>query len=215
MKKNIKGALVATLICLLPIAVGLALYGRLPQQMPTHWNIHGQVDGYSSKAFAVFGLPLLLAGINLLVWFGLNSDPKRRNIGKAVWYIGLYTAPVISVLMSSVTYLWALGYTQIPVDSVVMALVSVVFIAVGNYLPKCRQNYTSGIKLPWTLNDEENWNKTHRMAGPLWMVCGVLMLVNIFLKQEWLMLAGIFVAAFAPMVYSYLLFRKKQKGEEE
>ena len=215
MKKNIKGALVATLICLLPIAVGLALYGRLPQQMPTHWNIHGQVDGYSSKAFAVFGLPLLLAGINLLVWFGLNSDPKRRNIGKAVWYIGLYTAPVISVLMSSVTYLWALGYTQIPVDSVVMALVSVVFIAVGNYLPKCRQNYTSGIKLPWTLNDEENWNKTHRMAGPLWMVCGVLMLANIFLKQEWLLLAGIFAAAFAPMVYSYLLFRKKQKGEEE
>ena len=215
MKKNIKGALVATLICLLPIAVGLALYGRLPQQMPTHWNIHGQVDGCSSKAFAVFGLPLLLAGVNLLVWFGLNSDPKRRNIGKAVWYIGLYTAPVISVLMSSVTYLWALGYTQIPVDSVVMALVSVVFIAVGNYLPKCRQNYTSGIKLPWTLSDEENWNKTHRMAGPLWMVCGVLMLVNIFLKQEWLMLAGIFIAAFAPMVYSYLLFRKKQKGEEE
>ena len=144
MKKNIKGALVATLICLLPIAVGLALYGRLPQQMPTHWNIHGQVDGYSSKAFAVFGLPLLLAGINLLVWFGLNSDPKRRNIGKAVWYIGLYTAPVVSVLMSSVTYLWALGYTQIPVDSVVMALVGVVFIAIGNYLPKTTKN-TQGV----------------------------------------------------------------------
>ena len=85
---------------------------------------------------------------------------------------------------------------------------------VGNYLPKCRQNYTVGIKIPWTLHDEENWNHTHRMAGYLWIFGGLLMIANIFLKWDWLVFAVVMVAVVVPTIYSYLYYRKHGNVKE-
>ena len=97
--------------------------------------------------------------------------------------------------------------------AVVGLVLGVVFLLVGNYLPKCKQNYTIGIKIAWTLHSEENWNRTHRFAGPIWVVCGMIIMVSaifggVFL---WVMLAAFLVMIIAPVVYSYLLFRKAQK----
>ena len=81
---------------------------------------------------------------------------------------------------------------------------------IGNWLPKCKQTYTLGIKLPWTLADENNWNRTHRFAGPVWVVCGMVIVLCGLIGGAflWVMVAAFLVMVLAPTVYSYLLFKR-------
>jgi len=97
------------------------------------------------------------------------------------------------------------------VPMIISMLVGIMFIIVGNYLPKCRQSYTMGIKLPWTLNDEGNWNATHRVGGWVWTFCGVAMLVTAFLGIFWILIGVMLIAVVVPTIYSYLYYRKHMK----
>ena len=199
------------LLCVLPLFIGLALWNRLPASIPTHWNAEGVIDGYSSRAFAVLFFPLFFTGMELLVSFALKSDPKNHNQDRFMYELGLWVLPVMSVVVMVITYASAFGM-HVPVNVILMTLVGVLFIFLGNQMPKTRQNYTIGIKVPWTLNSERNWNLTHRMAGPLWVIGGLVMILTGFLGNStvlvWVMLAVIFVLAFVPMIYSYLLYKK-------
>ena len=87
-------------------------------------------------------------------------------------------------------------------------VVGLVLAIVGNYLPKCKQNYTIGIKIPWTLNSEENWNRTHRFAGRLWVVCGLVLMFSGFFGGFWIFLGVVLLMVLAPFLYSYVLHRK-------
>ena len=99
-------------------------------------------------------------------------------------------------------------------DKLVYILVGVVMIIIGNYLPKCKQNYTMGIKLPWTLDDEDNWNRTHRLGGWIYVLCGIIFMVGGLLGIGWPVFVIFFVLAMVPMVYSFLLYKKKQKDQQ-
>ena len=216
MKKNPenKSFVITTLLCLVPMALGLALYARLPEQLPTHWDWQGNVNGYMSKPAVVLGLPLFFAAMNGLMHFSLRADPKRANIIGNIRVLIRWTMPVLSLIILPYTYLWALGWQQIPMEKLIPVLVGLLIMGLGNYLPKCRQNYTSGIKLPWTLYDEDNWNRTHRMAGRLWMMGGLGIMVSAFWGGSTLLLAVILAITLIPGIYSYCLYRKKQKGDK-
>ena len=216
MKKNPenKSFVITTLLCLVPMALGLALYARLPEQLPTHWDWQGNVNGYMSKPAVVLGLPLFFAAMNGLMHFSLRADPKRANIIGNIRVLIRWTMPVLSLIILPYTYLWALGWQQIPMEKLIPVLVGLLIMGLGNYLPKCRQNYTSGIKLPWTLYDEDNWNRTYRMAGRLWMVGGLGIMVSAFWGGSTLLLAVILAITLIPGIYSYCLYRKKQKGDK-
>ena len=216
MKKNPenKSFVITTLLCLVPMALGLALYARLPEQLPTHWDWQGNVNGYMSKPAVVLGLPLFFAAMNGLMHFSLRADPKRANIIGNIRVLIRWTMPVLSLIILPYTYRWALGWQQIPMEKLIPVLVGLLIMGLGNYLPKCRQNYTSGIKLPWTLYDEDNWNRTHRMAGRLWMVGGLGIMVSAFWGGSTLLLAVILAITLIPGIYSYCLYRKKQKGDK-
>ena len=216
MKKNPenKSFVSTTLLCLVPVALGLALYARLPEQLPTHWDWQGNVNGYMSKPAVVLGLPLFFAAMNGLMHFSLRADPKRANIIGNIRVLIRWTMPVLSLIILPYTYLWALGWQQIPMEKLIPVLVGLLIMGLGNYLPKCRQNYTSGIKLPWTLYDEDNWNRTHRVAGRLWMVGGLGIMVSAFWGGSTLLLAVILAITLIPGIYSYCLYRKKQKGDK-
>ena len=216
MKKNPenKSFVITTLLCLVPMALGLALYARLPEQLPTHWDWQGNVNGYMSKPAVVLGLPLFFAAMNGLMHFSLRADPKRANIIGNIRVLIRWTMPVLSLIILPYTYLWALGWQQIPMEKLIPVLVGLLIMGLGNYLPKCRQNYTSGIKLPWTLYDEDNWNRTHRVAGRLWMVGGLGIMVSAFWGGSTLLLAVILAITMIPGIYSYCLYRKKQKGDK-
>lgn len=206
-RKHLKLLIITSVITLLPLFAGLILWDRLPAQMPTHWNMAWEVDGWSSKAFAVFGLPLMLLGFQWLCLLGTAADPKRENHPQKVVQLVLWVIPVLSVLLHTLTYAAALG-KQVQMEVILPVFIGLLFSIIGNYMPKCRQNYTIGIKIPWTLNSEENWNRTHRFAGWVWTFGGLVILLAGFFGGFWLFLPITLVMVLAPIVYSGLLYRE-------
>ncbi len=206
--KNKKTLIITSLICLLPMLVGALVYSRLPEQVATHFDLQGNPDGWSSRPFAVFGLPGILLAVNLLIPFALQADPKHKNMSGALVNIVLWTVPLVSLLCSGLTLGRALGY-DLRIEMVLPVFMGLLFVIIGNYLPKTKQSYTMGIKLPWTLNSEENWNRTHRLAGFLWVLGGVYFIVMSFIGWSLAaFLIPIAVMVLVPTVYSYLLYRK-------
>ncbi|MBR5315522.1 MAG: SdpI family protein, partial [Firmicutes bacterium] len=198
---------------LLPIVFGAALYDKMPEQVPIHWNAAGEVDGYAPRIVAIFGMPLFMAALQLLMFFVVLNDPKKQNQSDIMRAIGFWAMPTIGVVMYAVTLFMALGY-DLPIVSIVMVLCGMMFIICGNYMPKTKQNYTIGIKLPWTLDDPENWYKTHRLASYLWVAGGIVFLASAFIPKMsmYVTLGAALVMVFVPTVYSYMLYRKKQKA---
>ena len=206
--KNNKTLIWTSLVCLIPLVAGAVLYSRLPETVATHWDMSGAANGWSSRAFAAFGLPGILLAVNLFVPFALRADPKRQNMSPALVSVAQWTIPVVSLLGSGLTLARALGY-QVRVERILPALIGVLFIIIGNFLPKTKQSYTMGIKLPWTLASEENWNRTHRLAGFLWVIGGVYFVVMSFFRWS---LAGFLIPVallgLIPTGYSYILYRR-------
>ena len=214
LKKN-KGLMILTsVIILLPVLAGILLWDRLPERMATHWGGNGEADGWSSRPVAVFGLPLFLLAIHWLGVWMTGQDRRNRNQNEKVLQMMFWIAPVISLFGMGSTYASALG--QPPrIDRLAMLLLGIVFTIIGNYLPKCRQNYTIGIKIIWTLSDEENWNATHRLAGKIWTAGGLLLLLCAFLSGTalpWVMPVVLGIMVVIPIAYSWW-FHRKQKGE--
>ena len=210
--KSIRHLLLITSLCTLaPACAGLALWGRLPERVPTHFNFSGVADGWSGKPFAVFGLPLFLLTVHLICAFAVFHDPKAENVHGKIRTLCLWICPAVSLFTASMIYPNALGQA-VDVNLCAMLLTGLLFVVVGNYLPKCRQNYTVGIKLPWTLADEDNWNRTHRMAGPLWAAGGLLIIVDAFLQIQplWVFCVIPLIAGIAPVIYSAALYLKKR-----
>ena len=206
-KKNLKVLIITSIIILLPILAGVVLWDQLPDPMPTHWNAAGEVDGWSSKPFAVFGLPLVLVAAQWLCLLATGADPKKKNHPQKVIYLVLWIIPAMSVVLHTITYLIALGY-GVRMEVVMPVFLGLIFTIIGNYLPKCKQNYTIGIKIPWTLNNEENWNKTHRLAGFLWTFGGVAIMLTGLLGSFWVFLLITLPMVLAPVIYSYVLHRR-------
>ena len=177
MKKYKKMIIITTLVTLLPILLGIILWEKLPDSIATHWGADGQANGWSNKAFAVFGMPCILAAIHLFSVCVTLNDPKRKNIHKKPLALVFWIVPVVSLVTSGFTYMAALG-SDIDIRLIVSIMMGILFIILGNYMPKLQQNYTVGIKLPWTLNSVENWNRTHRFGGKLFIAGGVLTAVS-------------------------------------
>ena len=207
MKASKKEMILSVGLCLLPIVLGLILWKKLPEQVPTHFGLNNEPDGYSSKAFAVFGLPAIMAALDALCLFGLKSDPKAEKHSAVLAKMMLYFIPGLSILVCSLCLLIAVG-KNINLALIIQLMIGVVFVVVGNYLPKCRQNYTMGIKLPWTLNDEDNWNYTHRLGGFVWVIAGLIQLVNAFIGSPWVFFGVVFAAVLIPTIASYIYYRK-------
>ena len=202
-------ALTSVLI-LLPILAGVLLWDRLPDRVATHFNMAWEADGWSGKSFAVFGLPLFLLAVHLACVFAVSLDPRRQNVGRKLYSLVLWICPAVSLFVAAMVYGNALG---VPVNNsqAGMFFLGFVFTVVGNYLPKCRQNYTVGIKLPWTLADEDNWNRTHRLAGPLWVAAGLWVLLCALVGGSALRLIlwPLLAAALIPVGYSALVYLRK------
>ena len=107
----------------------------------------------------------------------------------------------------------ALG-CEIDVEVIMPLVMGVLFLVIGNLLPKCRQSYTMGIKLPWTLNNEENWNKTHRFGGKVWVAGGIIILATAFIGSFWILMGVLLIMVTVPTLYSYLLYRKQTKDSK-
>lgn len=213
MTKEAKRTYILTVaVCLIPIIAGLILYPNLPERMVTHWDASGNPNGWSSRLVAAIVLPGILLAVDLLFPALLRMDPKYSDMPDKTRCLVQWIIPVVELFASGITLGSALG-ADIKVSLFAPMFLGVVFIIIGNFMPKMTQSYTVGIKLPWTLNDEENWDKTHRLAGFVWVACGLLMIAGAFLPCRmtilWILLAAMILV---PTVYSYLLFLKKKKA---
>ena len=208
-KKNLSKLIITSLVILIPILIGIVLWDKLPDQLPIHWDINGAVDSYANKMQAVFAMPLVLVAFQWICVLGTSLDPKKQNINDKMVTLVLWIIPIISLLCNSMVYATALG-NKVNVEIIMPLFMGALFVVIGNYLPKCKQSYTVGIKIPWTLNDEENWNKTHRMAGFLWVIGGILIMATAFLGAFWLFFIVLIPMVIVPFVYSYLLYKKNK-----
>ena len=210
MKKTDKKTLVVTsIVILVPISVGCLLWSKLPDMIPTHFGMDGTPNGWSSKPFTVFGIPIFLLGVHWLNLGITSQDPKYENINDKLYALIVWLCPAISLLLMITCYGKCLGW-KVNIARYVMIGTGSIFMVIGNYLPKCKQNYTVGIKLPWTLDSEENWNHTHRLAGYVWIVGGICIIINAFLEWEWLFMVIVTVMVLVPMVYSVLYYKKNK-----
>jgi uncharacterized membrane protein len=219
-KKNKWKIIISSLVTLLPIVAGLILWDKLPDMVPSHWGPTGEVDAYSSKEFFVFGLPLLMLGLNLLCTIAAGLDPKNKNHEGKPLILVYALIPALTILLSVATY-FAAFELPIPVLNIVIAAFGLMIVVIGNYLPKCKPSYTIGIKISWTLNSEKNWVATHRMAGKLWVIAGALIILTALLPAKliiWFFIPILLASVIVPFVYSYIYYKKydcKESGDED
>ena len=207
-------------ILLVSMAITLALYPSIPDIIPTHWGANGQIDGTGPK-YMLFVFWGIAAGTNFLMLFAEKIDPKGENYKRFPKVFNVFRV-FFTVLLCGMELL-SIGFAFAPqfadMNTIVFVLMGGMFILLGNYMPKVKHNYTFGIKTMWTIASENVWNKTHRMAGPLWVAGGLVMLAMAFIKNSDLvvpvLLAVTFAEVIVPTVYSYIEFQKEKNNKTE
>ena len=213
LKKNKWMMLVTSLLILLPIAAGLILWEQLPEQLPIHWNAAGEVDGWCSKTQGVFLMPVVLLAVHWLCVLVTGQDPKNKDKNEKAKAMILWLIPVLSLVVNGMVYAYALN-RDVNIQTLLPVFLGVVFLVIGNYLPKCSRNSTIGLKLPWTLNSDENWNATHRLTGKIWMSGGLVVAATVFLPANlsfWIMIAIGAVMVLVPAIYSYWFYKTHEE----
>lgn len=213
MNYNIRRELPLLVILIIPLIAAIIIYPHLPEQVPIHWNIRGEVDNYSSRTFGAFFLPLLNIVMYLLFVFLPKIDPKRSNYAKfeSSYLTIRYTFHIFFMLLFGVTMAAALGY-PVSIGKCVAIGVAVLFIIMGNIMGRVRHNYFVGFRLPWTLASEEVWVRTHRLGSRLMVIGGFIALVGAVFTAEAvafvILMAGIFVPMIITAVYSFVLYKR-------
>lgn len=215
MKNYKKMGLLTIVVTLLPILLGVLLWSKLPDLVPMHWGINGEVDGWESKTRAVFFMPCFCAAMQLFLLVMTSIDPRKKAIHRKPMMVVIWLIPVLSLVMNVAVYLIALGF-KVNMVEIILILLGVFFVLIGNYMPKLKKNYTVGIKVPWTLNSEENWIRTHRFGGKVYVVTGIVciisgLLVNLIGENVAfvVIMIVIFSGSFLTMGYSYWLYKAK------
>ena len=209
-KINKKLLLFTSILILLSSLVGCVFWYQLPEKMPTHFNLLGQADGYNHKVFAIFGLPALMLLMHWLLLFLMIKDLKSSNISSKIQVLIYWIIPFVSCLSMISIYGESLGYSMMS-GILAQIFMGVLMIVIGNYLPKTRKNYIIGIRLPWTLENDKNWRKTHRLAGKIWVLGGLLLFLNSFIQiyVYWVFFLTLLLVVLMPGVYSYQLSKSE------
>lgn len=184
---------------LLPSLVGLVLWGTARE---------------AAFPAALLLSPVFLALTLTLCLYLTERLEKDREKNKKINSVVIWTIPLLSNVTFWVSFSIAAGHTELPITRIMGWLFAVIYLVMGNYLPKCRQNSTVGIRVKWTFASEKNWNATHRLAGPCYMVCGFLMIPASFLPEKaatFLLLGLLILGNAIPMVYSYVFYKKQQR----
>jgi len=212
-KINKKLLLFTSILILLSSLVGCVFWYQLPEKMPTHFNLLGQADGYNHKVFAIFGLPALMLLMHWLLLFLMIKDPKSSNISSKIQVLIYWIIPFVSCLSMISIYGESLGYSMMS-GILAQIFMGVLMIVIGNYLPKTRKNYIIGIRLPWTLESDKNWRKTHRLAGKIWVLGGLLLFLNSFVQiyVYWVFFLTLLLVVLMPGVYSYQLSKSESES---
>jgi uncharacterized membrane protein len=207
----------AMVVWLLPAVYLYYVYPTLPQTVPVHYGLNGTVDRYGSKAEFLIG-PFVLIGVSLLVYLLLKFlpaiDPKKKiRYGEATFQ-KLALGLVIFLAALDLGIVYSTVHKGFQMDKVIFPLIGLMFAFLGNLMNSIKPNYFAGIRTPWTLESEDNWRATHRLAGRIWVIGGIaLTVLMLFLPP----VAGtifftscVLVMAFIPIIYSFIYFKNHE-----
>jgi uncharacterized membrane protein len=206
---------IGPMVLLAGLVFAAVVYPSLPARIPTHWGMDGEVDGWSDKMPGAF-LPLLIGFAVWLLLLGLRRiDPRNRNYESfdGTFWILLNVLALFFTALTVVTLGSALGW-PIDVDRMILAGVALLFLVLGNYMPRLRSNFWMGIRTPWTLSSDRVWNDTHRVGGVTMRIGAIITLLALPFRPEIRMAIAIFglvLAGFVPAVYSYFAWKREQK----
>lgn len=213
MKKN-KADIFFIAIILLSILATMLIFKDLPAQIPSHWNINGEIDNYSPKGFTFFTafLPALVYVIMKVI---PRIDPQKDSYEK---HEGAYSATIFSIILFLIGLHWviilsALGYS-IDIIKYIKISLGLLLVIIGRYMPQIRFNYFFGIRTPWTLSSLSVWRKTHMVGGYLYFVMGTVFILSSFFENEmslYIALASLILLSFGIVIYSYILYRNEKK----
>ncbi len=204
----------ANVICFLligaTVVVAVFLYPDLPEQIPTHWNLQGEVDDYTAKPWGVAILPLAAILVFVVMRLIPVISPKGFRTDKFMDVINVFTVAMVGFMCGvAVLVLLEANGQDVRINEMIFAGVGLLFIVLGNYMGKVRKNFFIGIRTPWTLASDEVWSRTHRLGGKVLILIGVFMILNGFVhfSERWL-IAAIMITALVPVVYSFVIYRK-------
>lgn len=196
---NKKSRILCYAFTLLPALIGLVL-----------WNANPKTAFPSAILFT----PVLAALTLALCLYLTGKLEKDREKNKKINSIVIWIIPVLSNVTFWISYAIAVRRMELPIIRIMGWLFAAMYLVLGNYLPKCRPNNVVGIRVKWTASSEENWNATHRLAGPCYMVCGFLMIPVSFLPEKAampLLLLLLLLGNVIPLVYSYTFYKRQQR----
>lgn len=202
---------------LLPFAYAYYLFPTLPEIIPTHFNATGEADAWGNKS-SIFLLPLIMGVVSIIVFMIFQNikklDPKRYSNVDDQLYKKLAVYVVVFLSLLSMLIIYATAHEGVKIEKLLFPFLGLAFAGFGVYMPKIKQNYFAGFRLPWTLESEANWNATHALAGKAWTVGGLLQFLSgLMLQGEWvfiIFISIIIVMVIVPTVYSYLFFKKER-----
>ena len=194
-------------LCLVAILPGLLVYDRLPEEIATHFGLDGNPNGYSSRLFAVVGLPLVVALVQTVYCITTNLFRKEKGMSRAEKVIR-FLIPVVLYAMQIFMLMYAMGKAT-DMMTFLGAIVTVLFLVLGNYLPKVRRTTFFGIRTPHTLANEEVWDKTHRFAGVLHVIAGIICMIMTVTGMNGVFLLVLLALTIGiPFIYSEILYRR-------
>jgi uncharacterized membrane protein len=211
--KNIYRELILWVFLIIPFLYLYQIWNQLPEIVPTHFNLSGEADGWSSKKSLIYLPGFLGIGIYLMMLFLPRIDPKKNISLKDNKYFGIrfFMACFFSMLSTYILYTSLAG--SISNTPLLFGFIGGLFAVLGNYFKNIKPNYFIGIRTPWTLEDERVWYNTHKLGSKVWIIGGLgLLIISIFIQNEKvflpLFLFILLIMVFIPIIYSYIDFKK-------
>ena len=209
------GPWLVALMIIAPFIYGALIFPQLPSKIPTHFNIEGKADAWGGPSSIFLG-PGIMGAVSIFVYVLLSNlkkfDPKKYDEANDTLYkdFAVLTVAFLSALSAIIIYS-STHADEINVGQLILPLVGLSFAGIGWYMPKFKQNYFVGFKLPWTLENVDNWNETHKVAGKIWIYGGLFQVVVTFLLPMKFGFIGFILATavmvIIPTVFSYRMFK--------
>jgi len=191
----------------------IAVYSRLPDRVPVHWDISGEPNRYGSRIEGAFLLPVLMIALLVLMQWYPSRDPRASNIAK---FRGAYdTVVAATIAFLGGVHVIALGQAlgwRVDITTVALVGMGAMLVIIGNLLPLARSNFIFGIRTPWTLSSEQVWTRAHRVGGYAAVAAGLITIVSAFFARPIgvvISLVSVFIAGLIPIVYSYVLWSRE------
>lgn len=210
-RKNKLKVIISSVIILLPMLVGIFCKDMLSDEVAIHWGIGGQADGFASPLVAFIVIPLIMLAIHWICMIISSVIGKREEQSDKVMGLMLWIIPTITLTTCGMVLATALGHTA-NIGALIYLIIGVMFIVIGNYMPKTKRSVTTGVKIKWTMANDENWAATHRFCGKLWVAAGLLCIIAMPLPTKWFPVVAISIIAVSmasPIIYSYRFYKKQ------